>query len=67
MFSSVTTEMFERELSESTGMDFSEEFNRYIYGRYTPSTRVAPTHVEDPEHPYYSSKELLSITMPNPN
>jgi hypothetical protein len=67
MFSSVTTEMFEKELSESTGMDFSEEFNRYIYGRYTPSTRVAPTHDEDPEHPHYSSTELLNITMPSPN
>lgn len=64
MFTSVTTEMFQKQLSESTGMDFSDEFNRYIYGRYTPRTRVAPTHAEDPEHPHYSREELLNITMP---
>lgn len=64
MFSSVTTEMFEKELSVSTGMDFSEEFNRYIYGKYTPRTQVESTDVEDPEHPHYSSEELLNFTMP---
>ncbi len=65
MFTSVTTQLFEKELIEATGIDFSGDFNRYIYGRYTPEEKSMPViHAEDPHHPEFSKEELLNLTMP---
>lgn len=64
MFTTVTTEQFEKELTEASGMDFTEEFNRYLYGRYTPKDAQNMKHLEDPHHPHYSREDLLRMTMP---
>lgn len=63
MYSSVTTEMFEKELSDYSGMDFSEEFDRFIYGKYSVGPAKA-SHHSDPNHPEYSREELLEMTLP---
>lgn len=64
MYSSVTTEMFEKELNEYARMDFSEEFDRFIYGKYSVEETVKVTHPADPNHPEYTRDELLEMTMP---
>ncbi len=64
MFRTVTTEVFERDLAQFSGMDFSEDFSRYIYGRSTPSRTKAVRVEADPHHPRYTKKELLELTMP---
>ncbi len=65
MFKTVTTQLFERELGAATGMDFSGDFNRYIYGKYTPRKSLPLKHAQDPHHPEYSKEELLRMTMPD--
>jgi hypothetical protein len=65
MFSTVTTQQFEAEIAEASELDLSEDFNRYIYGKY--SSRKSKSfyfHEEDPHHPKYSKEELLRMTMP---
>lgn len=66
MFASVTTELFQKELFEATGMDLSEDFNRYIYGRSTlnKSSKPALFYAPDPHHPDFTKEELREMTMP---
>lgn len=64
MFSSVTTQIFEKELIEASGIDFTEAFNRYIYGGYTPAKELSPVGDHDPHHPEYSAEDLRKMTMP---
>ena len=67
MFTSVTTELFQKELTEATGIDLSADFDRYIYGKYTPilSQKSMPVnYARDPHHPEFSVGELRDMTMP---
>lgn len=64
MHQTVTTGQFEQELTEAAGMDLSEDFNKYIYGKYAPTEkRFTPMKLEaDPHHPELSEAELLKLT-----
>jgi hypothetical protein len=64
-YTTVTTELFARELSAAAGEDLSAEFNQYIYGRATPtggSLKSMDSHAEDPMHPKYTPKQLREMT-----
>lgn len=64
-FQTVTTELFEEEMSEAARMDLSADFNQYIYGRGTSLKLFTPAVLEeDPMHPHYSADELLQMTWP---
>ncbi|HXH31953.1 MAG TPA: hypothetical protein VNJ01_14180 [Bacteriovoracaceae bacterium] len=69
MHSTVTTPMFEEEVSAAAGIDFSADFNRYVYGKYTPEVPASGSSkhikVEDPHHPSMSKEALRKLTMPS--
>jgi hypothetical protein len=65
-YTTVTTQLFQKELSQAAGMDLSAEFNQYIYGKGTPSFPLKSVnsglHEEDPMHPKYTKEQLLKMT-----
>ena len=64
-YQTVTTELFQRELTIASGLDLSKDFDRYIYGKgavSTPQKRMHH-HEENPMHPRYSKEELLNLTL----
>lgn len=65
-YTTVTTPLFQRELSAAAGMDLSAEFDQYIYGKGAPLTPMksvqSDLHVEDPMHPKYTKEQLLKMT-----
>ena len=62
-FTTVTTPMFQKELSNAAGEDLSAEFNQYIYGKgsFAP-LKSSHSHEEDPMHPRYTKKQLKEMT-----
>ena len=66
MFQSVTTELFEKELSEATGLDLSKDFDRYIYGKFNATKMQPELAHQDPHHPDFTQEELNKMTMPRP-
>lgn len=63
-YTTVTTELFQSELSEAAGMDLSQDFAKYIYGRKSNQkiNRALHIHEEDPNHPVYTKKQLKEMT-----
>lgn len=65
-YTTVTTELFQRELSQAAGMDLTGEFNQYIYGKGPMSgilkSRQLHAHEDDPMHPRFTEKQLLELT-----
>lgn len=61
-FTTVTTEDFKSDLESYSNIDFTDDFNQYIYGGYPESNSRSPA-VEPPNpfHPSYTDKELRSI------
>lgn len=62
MYQTVTTTTLEKKFFQETGMDFTADFNKYIYDK-KPSG-LKGKYVEDAHHPHMSAKELLDLTMP---
>ncbi len=63
-FTTVTTSLFQKELSAAAGMDLSPEFDQYIYGKGAPRTPMKRmhTHEEDPMHPRFTKEQLREMT-----
>lgn len=64
-YTSVTTELFAKELSFAAQMDLSKEFTKYIYGKGSiekKSMKRVPFLEENPMHPHYSQEDLLNLT-----
>ncbi len=65
-YTTVTTPLFQRELSAAAGMDLSAEFDQYIYGKGAPRTPMksmdSHSHEEDPMHPKFTKEQLLKMT-----
>lgn len=62
-YTTVTTELFQSELSEAAGMDLSLDFAKYIYGRNTvQKLNKGHIHDEDPFHPVYTKEQLRNMT-----
>lgn len=65
-YTTVTTPLFQKELSAAAGMDLSAEFDQYIYGRgsFVPMTKGLRPLEEDPMHPRFTEKQLRDLTWP---
>lgn len=65
-YTTVTTQLFQKELSAAAGMDLSPEFDQYIYGKGAPRTLMksmdSHSHEEDPMHPKFTKEQLLKMT-----
>lgn len=63
-YTTVTTQLFQAELSEAAGMDLSIEFAKYIYGKGSLEKNNHKLHIpeDNPFHRVYTEKELLELT-----
>lgn len=58
----VTTQDFKRDLENHSNIDFTDDFNQYIYGGYPDTKGRSPAVLpENPFHPGYTEEELRSI------
>lgn len=62
-YTTVTTELFQREVSKASGLDLEGDFNRYVYGKST-STFIPEAPRVDAFHPKLSKEELRKLTWP---
>jgi len=65
-FTTVTTDDFKSDLEEYSNMDFTDDFNQYIYGGHPDkkskeNSRSPAVEPENPHHPTYSEAEMNSI------
>lgn len=61
----VTTPLFQRELTEASGLNLSPDFDKYIYGKGSSFNKSMKRIVaEDPNHPQYTQDELTRLTLP---
>ena len=65
-YTTVTTPLFQEELTVASSMDLSTDFNRYIYGKFiqqSKSHKARDFHFEqDPNHPILTKEQLLELT-----
>jgi hypothetical protein len=62
-YTTVTTPLFQKELTEASGLDLTPDFDRFIFGRQ--KSHAGHTHeTEDPMHPRYTDEQLSELTMP---
>ena len=61
MHKTVTTKTFEKKILDETGLDFTADFNKYIYDKKAKATAI---HRSNDHHPEYTKEELLEMTMP---
>lgn len=64
-YTTVTTQLFQAEITEASGLDLKADFDQYIYGKTPVSTlKVSPPHAheENPYHPKLSKQQLLDLT-----
>ncbi len=62
-YTTVTTPLFQNEVTEASGLELAADFNQYIYGKGTtvPANKsVEPS--EDPMHPRFSKEQLRQMT-----
>lgn len=61
-FTTVTTYDFKSDLEDYANIDFTDDFNQYIFGGYPDSKGRAPAvEPENPFHPSYSEADIQSI------
>lgn len=63
-FTTVTTPLFQAELTKASGLNLRADFNRYIYGKASTlkSLQFPEMIKENPYHPNLSREELLNLT-----
>ena len=65
-YTSVTTELFNKEMSHASGLNLTPEFMKYIYGKSVNSSeKMRSTTLyekEDPFHPIYTDSELRDLS-----
>lgn len=62
MHSSINTEIFRMDLEEYSGLDFSQDFKKYIYGEKEKMSGMKRYQsIENPHHPEISQETLDSI------
>ncbi len=66
-YTSVTTELFNKEMSEASGLNLTPEFMKYIYGKSVDSMMkmrsTSLNKTEDPFHPIYTESELRDLSI----
>lgn len=63
-YTSVTTPLFQKELTEASGLNLSVDFDKYIYGKNTLNKLMSVRQLEDEFHKEYSPSELMKLTNP---
>lgn len=65
-YKTVTTPLFERELTRTSGLELTADFAKYIYGREATekSLRNSGIFAPDPNHPQFSERELQALSLP---
>ena len=69
-YTTVTTGLFERELSLASGMDLRADFKKYIYGQSVKMNKMnlsLKSFEEDENHPKLDQKQLDKLTWPRKN
>ncbi len=63
-YTTVTTQLFQQELTEASGLELSADFAKYVYGQKSSqkSRENLHFHEENPFHPVYTEKQLLELT-----
>ena len=63
-YTTVTTQLFQQELSDASGLDLSADFAKYVYGQGSvqKSNHKFHFHEENPFHPVFTEKQLLEMT-----
>lgn len=63
-FTTVTTQLFQSEITEKSGLDLKADFDQYIYGKTQSTMKFSPpeSHEENPYHPKLSKQQLLDLT-----
>lgn len=58
----ITTNVFKKELEQFSGIDFTKEFNQYIFGMAAAQvSKSSDEFMKNPNHPKLSKKQLLDI------
>lgn len=63
-YTTVTTQLFQDEITEKSGLDLKADFDQYIYGKSQPAMKFSPPeiHEENPYHPKFTKQQLLDLT-----
>lgn len=64
-YQTVTTQLFQSELTMASGLELARDFDQYIYGKGSanPSHKMKNDHNhENPMHPKYTKEQLLELT-----
>ena len=62
-YTTVTTELFQDEVTKASGLNLSKDFDQYIYGKGAVLKSHKPSvHAEDPMHPRLTKEQLLDLT-----
>jgi hypothetical protein len=60
-FTTVTTPMFQDEMTQASGLDLKNDFDQYIYGK-SSSKSFINRRIDDPFHPKFTREQLLDLT-----
>ncbi|HXH75337.1 MAG TPA: hypothetical protein VNJ08_10255 [Bacteriovoracaceae bacterium] len=61
-YTSVTTQLFQKELILASGLELDADFDRYIYGKNSNKSVPRSSLVENPYHPELTKEQLLQMT-----
>lgn len=62
-YTTVTTQLFQDEVTRASGLNLSKDFDQYIYGKGAVMKSHKPSvHAEDPMHPRLTKEQLLDLT-----
>jgi hypothetical protein len=66
-YTTVTTSLFQAELTLASGLELGKDFDQYIYGKFSPVQSGHKSHkahemARDPMHPAYTKEQLLDLT-----
>lgn len=61
-YTSVTTQLFQKEITMASGLELDADFNRYIYGKSGNKHARRLKFEENPYHPELTEQQLLQMT-----
>ena len=62
-YTTVTTPLFQAEITRASSLDLAKDFDKYIYGKSYLKNSARHTQ-EDPNHPRLTKEQLLELTWP---
>jgi hypothetical protein len=61
-FTTVTTPLFQEEMTKASSLELGADFDRYIYGKTIPASFKSKAAPADPNHPILTKEQLLELT-----